>query len=341
MVGDRDVHDTTSIMGQQHKDEEQAARGGGHDEEVSCHELVHVVRQEGPPRLRGWSLVPDDVFSDGRLRDRHTEFQQLAVNARGTPQRIGCRHCSDQHADFSIDLRPTSPVSALPAPVQAKPSPMPADDGFGFDHHERRPPLPPDSRAPDPEQPVEPRQAKSTPVRSFKDLKLMPQYKDLELQDRARTTAISKRRQKRPEDCHVPAGYSGTETQLQWFQQERRFWQGQHPATAPSLRVRPLPCDELPMPAENRVGRNDRRDLTEPTTAQPVSVPRQPPAFLVGQTDPAGQVRSEDAVLFDQVGHGVLLPLVEPADQRHQKHSEGQRIEHGGRVYPTSPIVEP
>ena len=42
MVGDRDVHDSTSIMGQQHQDEEQAARGGGHDEEVSCHELVHA-----------------------------------------------------------------------------------------------------------------------------------------------------------------------------------------------------------------------------------------------------------------------------------------------------------
>ena len=40
------------------------------------------------------------------------------------------------------------------------------------------------------------------------------------------------------------------------------------------------------MPPENRVGRDDRRDLTEPTTAQPVSMPRQPTAFLIGQTDP-------------------------------------------------------
>jgi len=110
--------------------------------------------------------------------------------------------------------------------------------------------------------------------------------------------------------------------------------------TAPSLRVRPLPCDELPMPAKNRVGRDDRRDLTEPTTAQPVSMPRQPPPFLVGQTDPAGKMRSEDAVLFDQVGHGVLVVLVEPADQRRQEHSQRQRIEHGGRVYPTGPIAE-
>jgi hypothetical protein len=58
-------------MGQQHQDEEQAARGGGHDEEVSRNLLVHVVRQEHPPRLRGWSFVSDDVLRDGRLRDRH------------------------------------------------------------------------------------------------------------------------------------------------------------------------------------------------------------------------------------------------------------------------------
>jgi hypothetical protein len=37
------------------------------------------------------------------------------------------------------------------------------------------------------------------------------------------------------------------------------------------------------------------------------------------------------------VGHRRLLPLVEPADQRSQEHSEGQRVEHGGRVYTTRP----
>ena len=79
----------------------------------------------------------------------------------------------------------------------------------------------------------------------------------------------------------------------------------------------------------------------EPATAQPVSVPRQPPAFRVGQTDPAVQMRSEDAVLFNQVGHYVLLPLVEPADQRGQEDAEQHGVEHGARVYTTDPISEP
>ena len=47
---------------------------------------------------------------------------------------------------------------------------------------------------------------------------------------------------------------------------------------------------------------------------------------------------TQDAVLFDQVGHGVLLPLVEPADKRCQEHSERERVEHCGRVYINNPI---
>ena len=70
------------------------------------------------------------------------------------------------------------------------------------------------------------------------------------------------------------------------------------------------------MPPQNRVWRNNRRDLTEATTTQSVSVPRQPPAFLIGEAEPATHVPAEDAVFFDQVGHRLLLPLVEPADQR-------------------------
>jgi hypothetical protein len=65
---------------------------------------------------------------------------------------------------------------------------------------------------------------------------------------------------------------------------------------------------------------------------------RQPSTLLIGQTDPTAHVPTQDAVLFDQVSHGVLLPLVEPAGQRRQEHSDRERVEHGGRVYTTGPI---
>ena len=47
---------------------------------------------------------------------------------------------------------------------------------------------------------------------------------------------------------------------------------------------------------------------------------------------------TEDTILFDDIGDGILLTLVEPAGHRREEHSEGARIEHGGRVYTTGRI---
>ena len=46
------------------------------------------------------------------------------------------------------------------------------------------------------------------PMRSIEDIELMPQREDLELQGRSRTTAISKRREKKAEYRHRSEGYS-------------------------------------------------------------------------------------------------------------------------------------
>jgi hypothetical protein len=61
----------------------------------------------------------------------------------------------------------------------------------------------------------------------------------------------------------------------------------EHAATTRPTDVRPLSRDQLSVPPENRVGCDDRRDLTEPTTAQPVSMHRQPTALVIGEADPA------------------------------------------------------
>jgi hypothetical protein len=52
MVGDLDVHDAPPIVGEEHQNEQQAARGGGYDEEIGRDQLVNVVGQKGSPRLR-------------------------------------------------------------------------------------------------------------------------------------------------------------------------------------------------------------------------------------------------------------------------------------------------
>jgi hypothetical protein len=59
---------------------------------------------------------------------------------------------------------------------------------------------------------------------------------------------------------------------------------GEHArTTAPPLRVRPFARDDLPMPPENRVWRDDRGDLTQPATAQSVPVHGEPPPVVIAQ----------------------------------------------------------
>jgi hypothetical protein len=106
-----------------------------------------------------------------------------------------------------------------------------------------------------------------------------------------------------------------------------------------ALRVRPFPCDELPMPPKNRVGSRNGGDIPKAATTEPVSVLAQPTAFLVGQAEPAAHVPTEDAVFFDQVGHGVLRPSVEPAGQRREQQAQRHRVGHGASVYITARVL--
>jgi hypothetical protein len=49
------------------------------------------------------------------------------------------------------------------------------------------------------------------------------------------------------------------------------------------VRVRPLPRNELPVPAQQRIGGDDRSDLAQPPTAQPVRPNSEPPPVVIGQ----------------------------------------------------------
>src|SRR5215831_7817300 len=52
------------------------------------------------------------------------------------PIRVLFRQAPDQHANLFVDLGPASAGAGAPAPVEAEPGAMPADDGFGFDNDE-------------------------------------------------------------------------------------------------------------------------------------------------------------------------------------------------------------
>src|SRR5205085_8488262 len=67
------------------------------------------------------------------LSDLKAELEQLAMDARRTPQRIVNTHPPDQRAQVRVDLRPASKRAGLPTPVPAKAGPMPAEEGLRSD----------------------------------------------------------------------------------------------------------------------------------------------------------------------------------------------------------------
>lgn len=108
-------------------------RNRRHGEEVDRDDVLGVVAQENAPGLGGRSVGLDHVLGDGRLADLNAELEELAVNPWCTPQGIGRRHLADQLADLRRHSRSTwiSPP-ALPPPVVAKSTAMPADDRLGL-----------------------------------------------------------------------------------------------------------------------------------------------------------------------------------------------------------------
>ena len=107
--------------------------------------------------------------------------------------------------------------------------------------------------------------------------------------------------------------------------------------TGPSrtpLRVRPFPGDELPVPAQNRVGRDDRRDLRQHPTTEPLAEASQPPPFVVGEPQAlVAQLRLQDAVLFAQVLDDLVLFVLEPAEEG---RDEQLHRNHGAESTPTA-----
>jgi len=93
--------------------------------------------------------------------------------------------------------------------------------------------------------------------------------------------------------------------------------------------VRPLPGNELPMPAQQRVGRGDGGDRAQGRAAHPVRPRGEPSAIIVGETrSPDPNLSPQEPVLFDQVRDRLPLPAVQPAGQRARHHLERRGVDH-------------
>jgi hypothetical protein len=85
----------------------------------------------------------------------------------------------------------------------------------------------------------------------------------------------------------------------------------------------------LPVPSEQRVRRDDRRDLTQCLTTQQVGSRGKRPPVVIGESEaPPTQLPPQDTILLDQVRQHLALPLVQPAGHRDQQHLEGRDVDH-------------
>src|SRR5205807_8185702 len=90
------------------KDIEQIEANGRNNEQVNGGDVRCVVTQEGAPALGRRSTSLDHVLRDAGLSDLEAELEQLAMDARRSPQRIFRAHPPDQRAQIRVDLRSTS-----------------------------------------------------------------------------------------------------------------------------------------------------------------------------------------------------------------------------------------
>ena len=121
-----------------------------------------MVLEERSPGLRGWLRAARHETRNGPLRNLEAELEQLTMNARGTPERIGVRHGADEVSKLRADRRSTrSPPSGLPGPESAKALPMPPNYGLGANDVKRLTPPCPPLRQPHPEGAIEAPESRS------------------------------------------------------------------------------------------------------------------------------------------------------------------------------------
>jgi len=114
-------------------------RRGRHGEEVERDDGFAVVAKKRQPFL-GRIAPPWDapqIARDGPLGEHEAELLQLAVNPRRAPIGVLLCQAPNQAANFLGDPRPAATWPGFPTPIQAEASPMPTDNRFRPDDHQR------------------------------------------------------------------------------------------------------------------------------------------------------------------------------------------------------------
>ena len=155
MFGHVEMHHSSAFMSQNEEHIQDSETHRRHHEEVHRYQLLHVVLQERPPRLRWRLAVLHHVLRNRCLGYLDSELQQFPVQPRRSPEHVDGAHVADQVSDFLRHPRSSDPSpTALPVPVEPESFSMPADDRLGLDHHEGLAPVRPEANKGYPQEPV-------------------------------------------------------------------------------------------------------------------------------------------------------------------------------------------
>jgi hypothetical protein len=103
MLGDVEVDDAAAVVSEHNENEEDAEASSRYGKEVDRDQVADVVGEKRPPSLRGLGAPFGHEAGDGTLGDLDAEPQELAVDARCSPQGIRRGHRPDERSDLDAD----------------------------------------------------------------------------------------------------------------------------------------------------------------------------------------------------------------------------------------------
>jgi hypothetical protein len=110
---------------------------------------------------------------------------------------------------------------------------------------------------------------------------------------------------------------------------------GRRSLSAPVPRAIVFSSDELVVPAEQGVGRDDGGEPGEHAATEQLSANGEPPALIIGEADAsAAELLAQDAILLAQVVDDEQVAALQPArghEDQHLKNQRTRRSFHGGR----------
>src|SRR6476660_2404385 len=135
--------------------------------------VFHPARRAAPPR---------HIPGNAGLADLDAELEQLSMDSRRSPQRVGDAHLADQSANFQRHRWSAAAVPRFPAPIRSETGTVPTDDGVRLHNRQRLDGIWHQTIQPNKDQAIHRTEGQSLRQIPALDVKLMTKDQDLSFQ---------------------------------------------------------------------------------------------------------------------------------------------------------------